>query len=292
VGSNGLVFEAVAQDVVGTVEYAAGDADPLDLEAWKPVENGMKLGPDTQIRTGMRSSCTLLFGSDPNITVIQLRRGTSAKLIDYQRTANEQRVRMGLGYGAVRGGSSEGTLRSDVVVDSSVATLAKRGTEGWEIEIEPVSGTFRISLSRSGLVEAISHEQDERREVAPGEYATNANIARMWVNQAIFDRAVGPYEFQSLSQMDADFLINSTTGLSSLGPAGGQLFGLDGRPRGQANLFGLSNLRSLPMMIIDRRPVNRPDGNFGFAPTFRVAVPKRALVAARSTLMRSIRPNR
>jgi hypothetical protein len=261
-------------EVAGTVEFAIGDADPLDLDAWQPVTEGMRLAANTQVRTGMRSRCTLQFGEGPNITVIQLRRATLAKISDYRRTVNEQRIRIGLGYGAVRGGSSEGTLRSDVVVDSTVATLAKRGTEGWEIEIEPVSGTFRISLSRSGLVEALSKEEQERRLVSPGEYATDANIARMWINQEIFDRAVGPFEAQSLSPGEFAFMTGETTGFASLGTGANQLFGTATR-RPRANDVGLGgNLRVFPTLVFERAPVRRPEGNFGMGPAFRVLVPR------------------
>ncbi|MCB9850555.1 MAG: hypothetical protein H6817_07605 [Phycisphaerales bacterium] len=282
--AEGEELRAIVIEVEGTVESAPGDANALDMDAWKPVEKDQQIAPDTQIRTGMRSKCTLQFGEGPNLTVIQLRRGTLAKISDYRRTIDEQRIRIGLGYGAVRGGSSEGTLRSDVVVDSTVATLAKRGTEGWEIEIEPVSGTFHISLARSGLVEAFSKDAEERRRVHPGEYATDGNIARMWINQEIFDRAISPYEFQSLSPDDIDFMVANRTGYSSLGPGGNQLYGAGTRRPPAAGFGDGSGYRYFPTMIFERGPVQRPEGNFGFGPTFRVLVPKSdfARVARRS----------
>jgi len=265
----GEQLSAKVIEVEGGVEFASGAADPFDVAAWKPVELNMLLPPDSQIRTGMRSRCTLQFGEEPDITVVQLRRATLAKISDYRRSGDTQRVRIGLGYGAVRGGSSEGTLRSDVVVDSSVATLAKRGTEGWEIEIEPVSGTFRISLSRSGLVEAYSKAEKRSQEVAPGEYVSNETIARLWINQEIFDRAVAFYEPFSLTEYEVELMLGENSGYSSLGPNGSQLYGNAGR---RSAGFGASAYYIPPVrtFVFQRLPVRRAEGNFGFSPTFRV----------------------
>jgi len=267
----GTPLKAVVIEVEGNVEFATGDADMFDTSAWAPVELNMELGANTQIRTGIRSHCTLQFGSGPDITVIQLRRATLARISDYRRTIDEQRIRIGLGYGAVRGGSTEGTLRSDVVVDSTVATLAKRGTEGWEIEIEPISGTFRISLAQSGLVEAFSKALGRGRDVSPDEYATGQNIARMWINQDIFDRAVRFYEPFALSVAEIDFLSEQTTGYAHLGAGSNQLFDDVGR---RPTTYGLPTnpLPWLGTVILQPLPVRRPEGNFGFAPTFRVLV--------------------
>ena len=69
----------------------------------------------------------------------------------------------------------EGKLRSDVVVDSTVATLAKRGTEGWQMRVEPMTGRFKISLAEYGLVDAVSKLRAAgrmSRTVRPGEYVT------------------------------------------------------------------------------------------------------------------------
>jgi len=264
-------LKAKVIEVEGTVEFALGDADAFDLKAWKPVTVDMELAPDTQIRTGMRSHCTLQFGEGPNITVIQLRRGTQAKILEYRRTIDEQRIRIGLGYGAVRGGSSEGTLRSDVVVDSTVATLAKRGTEGWEIEIEPVSGTFRISLSRSGLVEAFSKATGESQEVEPGEYVSDSTIARLWINQDIFDRAIEFYEPFSLTEYEVEFMFAETTGYSSLGNSGHELYGIASR-RPQQLGVPTGGYPGVGTVVLQPAPVSRAEGNFGFGQTFRVLV--------------------
>ena len=266
-------------EVKGSVEYAPVGTEPLDTEAWKPVEKDMRLVSDTQIRTGLRSRCVLMFGEEPDQTVISIRRATLASISDFRRSKDEQRIRIGLGYGAVRGGSSEGTLRSDVIVDSTVATLAKRGTEGFQIEVEPVSGRYRISLARHGLVEAFSKATGEKRLVRQGEYSTRENIARMWVTQDIFDRAVQFFETGSLTEADLEFMSRNTSGATIMNPEGAQSTVLLDRPldsitRLEAILNEGDVFPCIPTVIIDHGPVSRPEGNFGFGPTFRIRVPQ------------------
>lgn len=291
--ANTSALKATVVEVKGTVETAPDGTDPTDLKAWKPIKEGDELGENVLIRTGLRSRCVLMFGEEPNQTVISVRRATLAKISEFAKTSTEQRIRMGLGYGAIRGGSSEGTLRSDVVINSTVATLAKRGTEGFELEIEPTTGRFRISLAQSGLVEALSRLNNQRRSVAPGQYATNGNIAKMWVNQDIFDRCVRFYESEALSETDLSFIAKETTGLSSLGPAGRGLFGASGRSLGGIlNRLQNNGNRFNPntLMLVSDGAVPRPEGSFGFGQTFRVLTPHFERPAARNMRFRAPRP--
>ncbi|NOX58939.1 MAG: hypothetical protein GXP29_08795 [Planctomycetes bacterium] len=288
----GTPLTAKVIEIRGVVEKAPVGADPADANVWSPIAEGDRIGENVLIRTGMRSRCVLLFGEAPNQTVISVRRATLARISEFVRTSTEQRIKLGLGYGAIRGGSSEGTLRSDVVIDSTVATLAKRGTEGFELEVEPTTGRFNISLSRSGLVEAMSKLNNQRRSVRPGEYATNENIAKMWVNQDIFDRSVRFYESEALSKSDLNFIAKETTGMSSLGPSGRKLFNAAGRNPG-AILNIIRNRRPQPnqrtLMLIQDGAVPRPEGSFGFGPTFRVLTP-RFDRRAPSASVRHVRP--
>ena len=186
-----------------------------------PVKAGDQLLPGTLIRTGLRSSLNLKFGET---TAVAIRSATFASIDQFCRSATTERIRIGLGYGTVRGGSHEGTIHSDVQVDSPVATLAKRGTEGWEIEVEPVTGRFRVSLAQFGLVEAIQKLSGARaatRTVRPGEYVTSANIANMWLRHDIFNRAIGFYEASGLTDADASFAAANTHGASEIAPGAG-----------------------------------------------------------------------
>jgi len=270
-------LEAQVIEVTGKVEYAQLDAKPLDKSAWKKVESDMRLPADTQIRTSLRSRCVLMFGEAPDQTVISVRRASLASISDYYRTQNEQRIRLGLGYGAIRGGSSEGELRSDVVIESTVATLAKRGTEGFEMEVEPVSGYYRIALAESGLVEALAAGARRGRLVRPGEYVTSATLARLWIQQARFDRNVRFVATEAATYRDLEFLTRRTTGLANVGPFGPEVTVPVRRrvdPRVLDNVRTLADRRQAHTILLEHFGQYRPEGNFGLGRTFRVLMPK------------------
>lgn len=270
-------LRAVVSEVKGSAQWALPGVSVLQDEGWTQLKTGDELASGTQIRTGIRGHVNLLFGED---TIVSIRRATHASIDDFYKGATAKRVEIGLGYGTVRGGSSEGELEPDLVVDSPVATLAKRGTEGWEIQVERSSNRFRISLARSGLVEAVSKtggRAGRSRTVAPGQYATDATVANLWVNQETFDRAVSFYEPYYVGDADAQFAANNSRTFGTVAPGGGrELRGVTGQnsaafvssqtsgggaagvPPAGGGGGGLGVLRS-------------PQGNFGTPSTFKVA---------------------
>lgn len=266
-------------EVSGTVERAKAGVSPLASEGWTPIKVKDRLQPGTQIRTGLRSYVNLKFGET---TFVAIKTATHASLDQLYRSATTEHVRIGLGYGTVRGGSVEGKVHSDVIIDSTVATLAKRGTEGWEMHVEPMTGRFRISLAEYGLVEAIRKLQGDRqvsREVRPGEYATDANIANMWIKQDIFDRNVHFYEASAVTVADADFTAENTRGYGVLSPGGGSTL-VDASSRANSDFVLQQIAENYPgdglpptTVITPTRPVARPEGNFGTGQTFRVLLP-------------------
>lgn len=270
---------AVVIEVEGSADWAKVGVSPLINEGWTAIKVDDRLDPGTQIRTGLRSHVNLKFGET---TVVSLRSATFASLDQLYRSANVENVRIGLGYGTVRGGSSEGEFRADVIVDSLIATLAKRGTEGWQLEVEPGTGRFRVSLAEYGVVEAIQKlGQDRSRSklVRPGEYATDANIANMWIKQDIFDHNVTFYQPESVTAADAEFTLTSTRGFGVLAPGGGSSL-VDISERVSAD-FVLNQLEanfpagtSPPTTAVGQpSPISRPEGNFGTGLTFRAMVP-------------------
>ncbi len=263
VASDPRVGRAEVLAVKGTVHRAGPGVSAFAKEGWSPVKVGDRLAPGTQIRTGLRSFVHLQFGQS---NFVSIERATIASIDQFYRSASQERVRIGLGYGTIRGGSTEGTVRSDLVVDSPVATMAKRGTEGWQIAVEPHTGRFNISLARFGLVEAIQKLDTRRlvrRQVRPGEYATAQNIASMWLKQDIFDRAIRYFKPEAVTLADARFLSNNTTGVSMIAPGGGaRLTEFTGRGAGRTGQRDAGLTLLLP-------PIRRPEGNFGVPDTGR-----------------------
>ncbi|MGB2984545.1 MAG: hypothetical protein WBE26_01570 [Phycisphaerae bacterium] len=284
---------AVVIEVNGTVEWARPGASPLASRGWIPVKWKDRLSPGTQIRTGLRSYVHLQFGKT---TVVALRSATHASVDQLYRSAKTEHIRLGLGYGTVRGGSVEGKVRSDVVVDSTVATLAKRGTEGWQMQVEPMTGRFKISLAEYGLVEAIKKLRSAKRtsrRIQPGEYVTDANIANMWIRQDIFDRNVKFYQADAVTVADADFSAENTRGYGVMAPGGGSTL-VDASGRTNAD-FTLDQIAenfpggTLPptTLLVPTSPVARPEGNFGTGQTFRVLVPQTAQRAISQSVNRT-----
>lgn len=282
-------------EVSGTVEWAHAGVSPLAEQGWTPVQVGDRLQPGTQLRTALRAHVNLRFGET---TVMSIRSATHASIDEFYRSATAEEVRIGLGYGTVRGSSSEGVLRSDVTVDSTVATLAKRGTEGFEMSVEPMTGRFRISLAQSGLVEAIRKMQGQRtlsKTVRPGEYATLNNIANLWIAQAVFDRNVTFYETTSITASDAEFSAYNSSGVGVVEPGGGsQLTNVSGRA-GASEILRAAAIdpgRPPNMAIIQPGLLRRPEGNFGTPDTFAVFAPQEKRSTAFRSGLRGIAPGR
>ena len=275
------VPQAVVIEVSGSVDHAKPGISVLADEGWTPVKLDDKFSPGTQIRTGLRSHVNFRFGET---TIVSIRSATHASIDQFYRSATSENIRIGLGYGTIRGGSTKSTLHSDVIIDSPVATLAKRGTEGWQIWVEPATGRFNISLSQHGLVEAIQKNgssQTRSRDVNPGEYATQNNIANMWIQQDIFDRNVNLYEANSTTQSDALFTAFNTGGFGSLAVGGGsELANFSGRLSAefvlqQTNSNLPAGLNASNLAVLQLGPINRPEGNFGTGNTLRVLIPRR-----------------
>ncbi|HUU82576.1 MAG TPA: hypothetical protein VM243_03630 [Phycisphaerae bacterium] len=273
-------LEAKVIEVVGDVTQAPAGTSPLDAGAWKPVKVDDALSAGTLIRTGIRSRAIMLFGKENLVSVKAM---TLASISDFYQTKDAKVIRMGLGYGTVRGGSTEGTLRSDLIIDSTVATLAKRGTEGWEMQVEPYTGRFTISLAREGLVEALQKATGQRSLVRPGQYATELNIGKMWINQERFDRSVKLVAAESMTTADLDFATAQSRGIGTVAPgAGTEAVSFAQRsPQRDFVVDQVVDQRAqairdaLPDLIVIEQPViRRPEGNFGVGHTFRVLVPE------------------
>ncbi len=279
-------------EVKGLVECSTDDPAETAPAAmrWTAVKKGEKLSGGTQIRTGLRSHLVLRFG---DTSVVMVKRSTLAGINQFYRQGDTETVRLGLGYGAVRGGTSEGVVRSDFVVDSTVATLAKRGTEGWEFWVEPYTGRFRVSLAESGLVEALEKLTGQRRLVRPAEYVNHANIGAMWIKQDVFDRTVRFFSAESISPADLEFCMKNPRGFGVMGPGlGSEARAYSGRVqerRSPEQVFpNYDQQRLLDTLLFRPLFVVRPEGNFGMGDTFTLFVPESQQKAFNRTSRRNV----
>ena len=258
-------------EVTGVVEWSLPGVSPAGDDGWQPVKVDDLLAPGTQIRTHLGAGVNLQFGET---TFAGIRGLSFASIDDARRSAQRETVKLGLGYGTIRGASSEGEVVSEVTVDSPHATLAKRGTEGWQIFVEAQTGRFEVSLAESGLVEAIQRlgaDRTRTRLIRPGEYANQKNIANLWLRQAVFDRAVKFFEPQGITTAEAACATEYPGGLASLAPgAGTDLMVLtDRRVRTEAagGITGAGDDR--PIIQPPAIRLYRPEGNFGTGQTYR-----------------------
>jgi len=259
-------LQAKVVEVHGMVKQAPVGISSTAAD-WTRVKLNDTLASGTQIKTGLRSSVALAFGDD---TIVQIRKVSLASIDDYYKTATEKSVLLGLGYGTVRGGSTEATLRTDVVVDSTVATLAKRGTEGWQIEVEPTTGRFQISLARYGLLQATLKSTGQQRRVRPNEYVNSRTMNVMWVNQNIFDRTVSFYEDASVTPAESSFAAKNPGGASVVSPDPTQATQITKRidPAFVSTQIANQPATTGRTQILTSTPSNiRPEGDFGLAPT-------------------------
>jgi len=263
-------LQAVVIEVRGIAHWSKQGVSVFAGEGWTPLAVGDRLEPGTQIRTALRAHVNLQFGKT---TFVSIRPVSLTSIDAAYRSAVTETIRLGLGYGTIRGASSEGELRADVRVSSPVVTLAKRGTEGWQISVEAQTGRFDISLAESGLIEALQTARGEAyaRTVRPGEYVNERTIANLWLTEATFTRTVALYNRGELTRSEALAAGDYPGGYAALGPAAGtELVHYSARRAGSAAAGLTAQERSAGSTTVIVHPVqSRPEGNFGTGPTFR-----------------------
>jgi len=205
-------LKARVVSVAGAASWAPAAASPTDKQAWQAVQVGDEYDAGTQIKTSLRSAVVLTFGDD---TVVKIERMTLASIDQFHKSATTKTTRLGLGYGAVRAGVAEGALRSDFAVDSPVATLSKRGTDGIYFYQEPRTGRFVISLARAGELEILHRIRQQLRLVRQGENVTQRLLD--FILRSQLDRNFNFFT-GGLTDAELRFEMRNTTGLSILSP--------------------------------------------------------------------------
>lgn len=210
-------LQATCIRVKGKAQYAHVGAKATDAKAWKPLKVGETYGDGIQIRTAFRSSVSFKFGDD---TYVEVGRSTLAALTTLHRSGNKKVTRIGLDYGEVRGGvaETEEGLRSDFEIDSPLATLSKRGTEGFSLYVERGTGRFQARLADSGLVEVLHKTTGRRQRIRPNQWVTQAMLN--WADQAKYNRQIVVADVFSQTADEFAAFARSNSGLTGLSPSG------------------------------------------------------------------------
>jgi hypothetical protein len=214
--AEGTPVEAEVIEVKGRAQHAPVGTTVTDPAAWQAVQLNDRYSAGTLIRTGLGSHVILRFGQEEPYTVVLVERMTLANIAALYKTATEKVSQVQVNYGAVRGGVSEGGLRSSFVVDSTVATLTKRGTWGFRMFIERGTGRFTISLADAGMIEALSRLTHQGQTLYPGQYVNQAMIR--WVDQTLFDRLIAMQDLFGLTSEEFQFQALHDTGVAILEP--------------------------------------------------------------------------
>lgn len=247
-------------DVVGDVQAA-----PIDSEDWKPVKLDDELDELTKIRTGIFSSVKLLVGEEEPYTAVLVESVSQMMISEAAKSPEAKRVRLGLSYGQIRAGVAEGGLRSEMTVDSPVATLSKRGTWNFGMYYERGTDRYEVFLLDRGLVQAINRLRGTGQAVKPGERVTEA--ARMFLDQAQIDKNIPIADVLGQGDIEVAFNRMDNDGLGVLGPGQGRAVFINLSNSTAASDFASLVDRSLqatpPLNVQPGGPIVRPEGFFG-----------------------------
>lgn len=249
-------------EVRGDVKHAL-----LDSEDWKPCQVDEEYPEQSVIETGVRSSIKLQIGSDDTYTAVVIESASRTILSEAYQTADAKRIRIGVGYGRMRGGVAEGGLKSEFTVDSPVATLSKRGTWDFGLFYERGTDRFEIFLLDQGLVDAFSKIGGQHRAVLPREVVTQ--IMRRWLDEAQLRRNVAIADILGQSDISVAFNELGTSGLRVLNPEGGYTVLVDLSNSFSQDQFTTLVRQSLPTLgtvvtpIVPRGSTTRLEGFFG-----------------------------
>jgi len=243
-------IEAEVIEVAGRAYWAPMGTAVTDQQAWQRVKLHDRYAAGIVIRTGLGSKVVLQFGKEEPYTVVMIERLTLVSIASLYKTNTQKVSRVVISYGAVRGGVSEGGLQSSFVIDSTVATLTKRGTWDFRMFVERGTGRFEISLADRGLVEAINKMTRQRQRIRSGQYVTEA--MRRWVEQTSFDRLIALQDLSGMTGAEKLFKAFHDSGLAALDAgAGANLFDLS-KP-------GLSKLLRSRLLKARRQKISRRD---------------------------------
>ncbi len=270
----GAPVEAQVIKVKGRAQHAPAGTAVTDAAAWQPVQLDDRYPAGTLVRTGLGSHVILQFGTEEPYTVCMVERMTLASLASLYKTATDKVSHVNVNYGAVRGGVSEGGLRSSFVVDSTVATLTKRGTWGFRLFVERGTGRYTISLADAGMVRALNRLTNKQQSIYGGQYVNESMIR--WVDQTSFDRLVSMQDRAGLTMEEFQVKAFSNTGLAVIEPAPTPNSIQDGRPGYQQFVSQqvlqteqqrAQDLQNIINILNPPAPgtITRPEGNFNGA---------------------------
>ena len=221
-----LVFEVF--DMQGNVRVGPAGTDPKLAAGWQPIKRGETLRAGQAVHVPFRGKLKLVARPAEPPTVLLFDSGSLIQISELSLKDGVAMCRMDLGYGQIKAGVAEGTTRSDLEIRSPAATLSKKGTDIFGLEVRP-DGRFNMFLTDQGrgLVQAIQMQSTQMgamnamrsRMLTPGQWITH-QMARA-IDNMQFDRNVNINDVYGMKGTDQLFTMLNDRGFGFLLPAGG-----------------------------------------------------------------------
>lgn len=228
-----LVYEVV--EVGGKVVVAPTGTDPYARNGWTPVAKGQTIGAGQQLNVPMRSRIKMVARPADPPTVILIEQSTFVNIGELAMMDGAAHSRIQIQYGAIKAGVAEGTSRSDMEIEAPTATLSKKGTDIFGLEVQ-ADGRFKMFLTANGrgLVQGIINQSGafgssrmNSRFLTPGQWITHQMIRA--IDNVQFDREVMVNDIYGLKGVDQLFtLLNNHGGVGFLLPVGSNTPGFFG----------------------------------------------------------------
>lgn len=180
-GDGQPAFACTVANVKRTVEWRPTESDP-----WAPVKEGLTLPVGSDIRTGFRAVCSLVFKDAAS--AVQLEPLTIIRIGEFTRADDGRvRTRLYLKQGATRSVVEKSRIESDFAIITPEITLAVQGTRVIHTTHQSDRGT-RVRLSNSGLISVTNRLTGRGRQLRPGDSATGLML--LAIENAQFGAAV------------------------------------------------------------------------------------------------------
>lgn len=241
-GGDSLVYEVI--EVEGRARVAPTGTDVMRDEGWTLIKQGDFIRAGQQLRVPTRSRVKLVARPAEPPTVVLFETSTLVNISELAMENGVARSRIQIAHGAVKAGVAEGEIRSDMEIESPTATLSKKGTDIFGMEVQP-DGRFTMFLSEQGrgLVQGILTQsggfgasQLRSRNLTPGQWITQ-QMARA-IDNVQFDRKVLVNDVYGLTGVDQLFtLLNDRGGISFMLPTGNSPWSFFGNATPRDGIF-------------------------------------------------------
>lgn len=220
-----LVYEVNAKE--GNPKIAPTGTDLMRREGWAPLKAGDVVRAGQMIHVPIRSRVKLIARPSEPPTVLLIDSSTMINISELDIRDGAAHSRIQIAHGLIKAGVAEGEVRSDMEIESPTATLSKKGTDIFGMEVQ-ADGRFTMFLTSQGrgLVQGILNQAGQvggsslrTRNVTPGQWITQQMIRA--IDNVQFDQKVfvnDPYGMQGLDQLFA--LLNDRGGFGFLLPVG------------------------------------------------------------------------